>query len=129
MAKQRTAEFDEWCGGASEEEVKKMAWKQRGLILLYMALWFVSLIVLLAIGGTTESWGLAVGVYAVLGGYFMGCMIFCYNNLCILQSRGNKNGSDAARGILMLAGLLIVPIIVVRVAAKNAGFGHFICKI
>lgn len=125
MAKTRTPEFEEWCNGASEGEIKKLCWKQRFRILLYIVLWAISIIASIVIGSTA---GLKIGIAAflILGGYFMGCVVFCYNNLGYMKSRGHNMGNNLARGILLIYGLILVPLVVVKIASKNASFGKFV---
>ena len=94
-------EFEEWTGGASESELEEMyeAANKRYWILL-----LISLIPLV-------NW------------ITMGLCIFCYNNKSLIKSRGQSNGNNLWRLILMIYGFIIFPIIVVQLCAHINSLG------
>ncbi len=101
MAKKRTAEFDEWCDGASDEDLDAMAKATSKKFWI----WFL------------------ISLIPVVNFVTMGFAIFCYNNLSYIKSRGRSNGSNLLRFILMLYALYIPPIIVVNICSKNDKLG------
>lgn len=105
MAKRRTVEFDDWCGGASEEEVKELIKVTRKKFFMWL---LISLIP-----------GVSI--------FTMGFAIFCYNNLKILEAR-DLNGTNGLftnlfRLIMLIYGLFIIPIIEVQLCAKIDSLG------
>lgn len=54
----------------------------------------------------------------------IGMAIFCYNNIKYIKSHGRNQGSNIVRLILMLYGFIIVPIIVVQLAARIESLGN-----
>lgn len=91
----RNTTFEEWTGGATEAQIKKMkesASKRYWILLLISLIPFVNI-------------------------FTMGFCIFCYNNLSMIKTRGRSNGSDIWRFILIVYGLIIFPIIIVQLCA------------
>lgn len=107
MARMTNFSFSEWTGGASEEEVKTMIKKVRIRFYIFLVL----------------------GLIPVLNFIFMGLAIFCYNNLSILKSRGRSNGSDFLRGLMILYGFIIFPIIEVQILSKVNKLGSLVLGI
>ncbi|MCM1440408.1 MAG: hypothetical protein NC131_14570 [Roseburia sp.] len=93
--------FDEWTGGASEEEVEEMV----------------------AITKKRYHKFLLISLIPIVNWVTMGLAIFCYNNYSLLKSRGNSNGSNIWRFILMLYSLIIFPLIVVNICAHSDSLG------
>lgn len=98
----RTVEFDDWCDGASDEELDVLESRAR------KSFWKWILISLIPF----------VGIVTI------GFAVFCYNNLSYIKSRGRSQGNGLVRLILLLWGLLIIPLIVVNICAKADSFGN-----
>ena len=67
---------------------------------------------------------LAISLIPLVGFFTIGFAIFCYNTHAYVKSRGNSNGNNLVRFILMIWGLIIIPIIEVNVLAKNVKSGN-----
>ena len=94
-------DFDEWSDYASDEELdalesaaKKSMWK----------------------------W-LLISLIPIVGIFIIGCAIFAYNNYHFIESRGESMGSDVVRGIMMLWGLFIIPLIVLKILSSSNKLG------
>ena len=94
--------FDEWTGGASEQEVREMTAKVK------KSFW---------------KW-LLISLIPFVGQITIGFAIFCYNNYSLLKSRGQTTGNNNLRLLMMLWGLIIFPIIVVQACAKIESLGN-----
>ena len=94
--------FEEWTGGASDQEVREMIAQVR------KSFW---------------KW-LLISLIPVVGQFTIGCAVFCYNNLSFLKSRGRSMGNNLVRLVMMLWGFLILPIIVVQACAKIESLGN-----
>ena len=94
--------FEEWTGGASEEEVEALtaATKKR------------------------YYFWLLISLIPFIGQFTIGFAIFCYNNYALLKSRGNDAGNNTWRLIMMLWGLFIIPIIEVQACARIEKLGN-----
>ncbi len=101
MAKRRTAEFEEWCEGAPEEQIESFVKTTRK---------------------NYYKW-LLISLIPLVSFFTVGKAIFCYNNLSYLKSRGNSNGSNLWRFILLVWGLFIIPIAQVKAYSNNSGKG------
>ena len=99
--------FEEWTGGASEQEIRQMIATVRGRFWVF----------------------LLISLIPIVNFITMGCAIFCYNNLSILKSRGRSQGSDMLRFILVLYGCIIPPIIVVQACAHINSLGSSVLGI
>lgn len=97
----RNITFEEWTGGASEEEIREWQKTISHRFWIYILLSLIPLVNVVTIG----------------------MAIFCYNNYKLLKSHGASNGSNIVRFILLLWGLIIVPIIVVQVLARSEKLG------
>ncbi|MBQ8374367.1 MAG: hypothetical protein IJX98_02190 [Clostridia bacterium] len=98
----RTQEFDEWCDGASEEEVEAM------------------------IAATSKKFKtfLLISLIPIVNWVTMGCAIFCYNNLSFMKTRGKSNGNGLVRLVMMLYAFFIPPILVVQLCSKIEKLGQ-----
>ena len=94
--------FEEWTGGASEEEVKALTAHTKKRYFLW----------------------LLISLIPFIGQFTIGCAIFCYNNYALLKSRGEDAGNNLWRLIMMLWGLFILPIIVVQACARIEKLGN-----
>jgi uncharacterized membrane protein len=94
--------FDEWTGGASEQEVREMTAQVK------KSFW---------------KW-LLISLIPLIGQVTIGCAIFCYNNYSVLKSRGRSMGNNLVRLVMMLWGFFIIPIIVVQACAKIESLGN-----
>lgn len=101
MAKKNMPSFNEWTGGANEQELKVMTSKLRKRFWLFLVL----------------------SLIPILNVFLMGCTVFCYNNLSYLKSRGRKMGSNLLRFFMLLYGLIIIPLIMVNIFAKSDKLG------
>lgn len=106
MAKYKTCteDFIEWVGGpdTTEADVEDLEKKTR------KAFW---------------KWFL-ISLIPVIGQFTIGLAVFCYNNLGYIESRGRNNGNDLFRGIMILWGLILIPIIEVQILAKADKLGN-----
>ncbi len=95
------SEFDEWTGGATEEEV------------------------IAATAATKKRMNkfLLISIIPIINWITMGLAIFCYNNYSILKSRGRSNGNNLFRLILMIYAFFIPPILVVQLCARSNSLG------
>ena len=98
----RTEEFDDWCDGASDEELDELEARAR------KSFW---------------KWFL-ISLIPFVSFITVGCAIFCYNNLSYIKSIGRNQGSNIVRGILILWGAIILPLIVVNILAKADKLGN-----
>ena len=105
MAKIRS--FEEWTGGASEQEIKQMIETVRGRFWVFFLISLIPFVNFIT----------------------MGCAIFCYNNLSLLKTRGRSQGNDLLRFILVLYGFIIPPIIVVQACAHITPLGSAVLGI
>ena len=94
--------FEEWTGGASEQEVRELTKKTQKRFFFW----------------------LLISIIPVLGQFTIGFAIFCYNNYSLLKSRGQTTGNNNLRLLMMLWGLIILPIIVVQACAKIESLGN-----
>lgn len=94
--------FSEWTGNATEEEIQQY----------------------IAIVNKRFKIFLLISLIPIVNWVTMGLAIFCYNNLSVLKSHGNSNGSGVLRFILMLYALFIPPIIVVQLCARIGSLGN-----
>lgn len=93
----RTDAFDEWCDGASDEDLQAMeeaAKKQYHKFLL-------------------------ISLIPIINMFTMGQAIFCYNNLSYIRSRGRSTGNVVWRFILLLYSLFLIPLLVINICSKN----------
>jgi len=121
--KQRTSEFDEWVGGASDEEIEIMISNVRKRKYIFLGVWAIALVVTLiclTISGDNPGWVLALAL--ILLGIPAGCSCFCNNNLRILKRR-KFGGAPIDVYVYLIIGLFIVPIIVVQLASKIDSLG------
>ncbi|MBR2929966.1 MAG: hypothetical protein IKC32_01935 [Clostridia bacterium] len=94
--------FEEWTGGASEQEVKALTKHTKKRYLMW----------------------LLISLIPVIGQVTVGCALFCYNNYAVLKSRGRSGGNSIWRFVLMLWGFFILPIIVVQLCARIESLGN-----
>ena len=94
-------DFDEWSDYATDEELdaleaaaKKSMWK-----------WIL------------------LSLIPILNLFLIGCAIFAYNNYHFIKSRGEDMGNDIVRGIMMIWGLILIPLIVLKILSKSNKLG------
>ncbi len=101
MAFMSKGEFNEWVGGASDEEVREM-------VKITKKRYFIFLLISLIPG---------VSIFT------MGFAIFCYNNYCLLRSRGKNTGFNLWRWVMLLYGIIFIPLLVIKICAKSDKLG------
>ena len=121
--KQRTIEFDNWVGGASDEVVEEMISVIRKRKYIYWGVWLIALIVALATGNVLINevpWISLVAV--VIMGIAVSCACFCNNNLRILKRR-RLGGTPMFLIVYIIAGAVIFPLLLVPIFAKIDSLG------
>ena len=94
--------FEEWTGGASEQEVRELTKKTQKRFFFW----------------------LLISIIPVLGQFTIGFAIFCYNNLSYIKTRGHSQGNVLVRWIMLLWGFIIIPILEVKLCTKWSGFAN-----
>lgn len=94
--------FNEWTGGASEQEVREMT---------------------AHVKKRYHFW-LLISLIPIIGQFTIGLAIFCYNNYALLKSRGRSDGNGLWRLIMLVWGLFIIPIIEVQACARISALGN-----
>ena len=115
---QRTAQFDEWVDGASEETVEEMIKTVKKRKNIYSLIWLAATIVTAVCWfGVSESPEFFI---LILMGIPMGLILFCRNNLVQLKTRGNKKPGAISTWIYLILGGVLMPILLVLIASKTS---------
>ena len=89
-------DFDEWSDYATDEELEVLQDAAR------KKMW---------------KW-ILLSLIPILNIFLIGCAIFAYNNYHFIKSRGESMGNDTVRGIMLLWGLFLIPLIVLKILSK-----------
>lgn len=98
----KTQAFAEWCNGATEQEIAQMREASKK---------------------SFHKW-LLISLIPLVGGFFIGIALFCYNTYSFIKTRGRSNGSNLLRLFFILWGAIIIPIIEVQLLAHSEKLGY-----
>lgn len=121
MANTRTPEFDSLYSGVSEEQIDQMVASLKERRKKYLIAWIVGWL----IGGTIEAIfpAFGMGIMMLFLGIPCGCFVYCYNTICVLESRGHKKSGGIVSFLLLIPGAIFVPWIVLFVLGKLPKLG------
>lgn len=94
-------DFDEWSDYATDEELAVLQKAAKKSMFKWMLL----------------------SLIPILNVFLIGCAIFAYNNYNFIKTRGRSMGNDIFRGIMLIWGLLIIPLIVLKILSKANKLG------
>ena len=89
--------LEEWIQTVSDEERRELMAKTKKRFIIF----------------------LLISLIPYVNFFTMGFAIYCYNNWNYLKTRGGNTGNDYIRGLLMLYGFILPPIIGVTLCTKN----------